>query len=122
MSEFYENHTFYVVETEVEWDEGRGIAYFPDPNWSGSFTRFLTEAKRFTELGAKRKVNREKLLCPSGDFRVRKVEAVYTMEDLPPEEVIDTEPTEKKAEKEMIESRRAPDNFDKLKKRFGGDY
>jgi hypothetical protein len=43
-------------------------------------------------------------------------------ENIFPEEVIDTEPTEKKAEKEMIESRRATDNFDKLKKSFGGDY
>ena len=71
-----ETHEFYVVEYG---SEDTDIAYEPDANWDGSAATNLSTAKRYTKLGADRKVKREKQMYAADyPIRARKVKAVYS--------------------------------------------
>jgi hypothetical protein len=74
MNETYE---FYVVEYGADKLDS-DVAYEPDPSWGGSFATDLSNAKRYTKLGADRKVKREKqMYAPGYLIRARKVKAIY---------------------------------------------
>ena len=73
---------FYILEFEIKpVGEKMEIYYWPDPAWNSSLATAITKAKRFTKLGAERKLKREQELCPDGKMKVRKVEVTYSIVD-----------------------------------------
>jgi hypothetical protein len=84
-----ETYEFYVVEytyddeavkeaKEVFEEDLAEVQYESDPSWDNQSADDLSNAKRYTKLGAERKVKKERQMFSSHvKIRARKVKAIY---------------------------------------------